>query len=103
MPVHLPVVHAHEEVVDHEDETGAVWRRVGSCSGCGACCKGDPFGGTLGTPVVEGACAMYREGVGCSDKSEANPYYASACAKWPTHPHQTADKPDCSYRFERVR
>lgn len=101
MPVHLPVI--HDEPRDHEDETGAVWRRTGACCGCGACCKGDPYNGERGASPVEGMCVMFASGVGCTDKSAANPYYGNACAQWPTHPHQVADKPECTYRFERVR
>ncbi len=99
MPRHLPILPDEPPVVT-TDETGAVWRRTGYCCGCGACCRGDAFGGQLGAPEVEGMCFMYREDVGCSDKT--NPVYVNACSKWPTHSHQIADKPDCTYRIERV-
>lgn len=77
--------------------------RTGECCRCGECCVGDPFEGKEGEPVVSGFCPLYRllEGRGhCSDRE--HPYYLMGCNVFPTHPGQIADKPGCSYTFERV-
>lgn len=97
MPVRLPT---YEEPQEFTTSDGVTWRRTGSCNGCGGCCNsGNPIPEL--TPVVEWACALYREGVGCSNKE--HPYYLAACASWPSKPEQIVEYPDCSYRFERVR
>jgi len=58
----------------------------------------------MGEPKVKGGCALLAllpDGrFACTDR--ANPYYLSGCNVWPTHPGQIADKPGCSYTFERV-
>jgi hypothetical protein len=96
VPRHLPT---YEEPTEFTTSSGVTWRRIGSCNGCGGCCKsGNPLPDL--TPTVEGACALYREDVGCSDKT--HPYYANGCAHWPARPEHIVNYPDCSYRFERV-
>lgn len=90
MPRKLPVVAA--EV------------RSGDCNRCGSCCRGDPFNGEKGEGPVPGMCPFYAidaAGVGgCSDRTEANPYYWNACRVWPAASHQIAAHADCSFRFE---
>lgn len=77
--------------------------RTGECCRCGQCCFGDPFQGALGDPPIPGACpllALHSDGYVCTDRQ--HPYYLNGCNVWPTHPGQIADKPNCSYTFERV-
>ena len=53
--------------------------------------------------MITGACPLLalRGGVyACTDRR--HPYYLNGCNVFPTHPGQIADKPGCSYRFERV-
>ena len=80
------------------------WERTGHCSRCGECCKGNPF-----TGIPEGYCPLFavqwdpeREGWRgcCTDRTHE--YYQKACAPWPSHPDQIADKPHCTYQFRRV-
>lgn len=89
------------EVFAYEDGT---FVRTGECCRCGQCCWGDPFGGAMGKPALTGACPLLALLPGgrfaCTDRH--NPYYLNGCNVWPTHPGQIADKPGCSYRFERV-
>lgn len=77
---------------------GSVWERSGDCCRCGECCKGDPFGGD------HDYCPLFRwleDGRGaCVDRE--HPYYLNGCNVFPTRPEQIADKPSCSYIFERV-
>jgi len=80
-----------------------VYVRSGECCRCGQCCWGDPFGGEMGEPSIKGACPLLalHDGVyTCTNRQ--HPYYLNGCNVWPTHPGQIADKPGCSYRFERV-
>lgn len=72
--------------------------RSGECTRCGACCMGNPFTGQANVP-----CPLLTISNGqfaCSDRE--HPYYLKGCFEWPTHPGQIVDKPDCTYRFERV-
>jgi hypothetical protein len=89
-------------VFEHADGTFA---RTGECCRCGECCVDDPFEGELGEATVHGMCPLYRlldDGKGhCSDR--VHPYYLNGCNVFPTHPGQIADKPGCSYSFEKVR
>lgn len=82
---------------------GETWVRTGECCRCGQCCWGDPFNGEQGGPLIEGACPLLGLFSGryvCTDRQ--HPYYLNGCNVWPTHPAQIADKPGCSYRFEKV-
>jgi len=81
---------------------GSVYRRTGYCNRCGACCRAGNYFEEEGE--IPGACKLYveRDGLGhCSDR--ADPYYQSACARWPSDPTCIADYPECSYVFERIR
>lgn len=52
---------------------------------------------------MEGYCALYRieGGIGvCSDRGSH--LYLSGCVVWPTLPHQIAEHPSCSFKFEKV-
>lgn len=83
---------------------GTHWRRVGYCSGCGECCLGDPFNGERGEAVVEGYCPLARAADGairCSGYGRDR-YYLSGCNVFPQFPSQIADKPSCTYSFERA-
>ena len=88
------------------EQVDGTWRRHGTCNRCGQCCRsGDPFNGEHGEPAVEGACPFYREenGLGaCSERTEANTYYANGCVHWPNHPSQITDYNLCSYTFEKI-
>jgi len=99
--LHLPLV---DETVNRDNRDGSLWRRLGDCNRCGACCRsGDPFNGERGDPEVAGACALYAElgGVGtCKDRRDH--YYLIGCALWPSLPRHIADYPRCSYTFERI-
>jgi len=58
---------------------------------------GNPFTGEPGW------CPLLRmdDGIAsCVDRQ--HPYYLNGCNVWPTHPEQIADKPSCSYKFERI-
>lgn len=79
------------------------WIRSGECNRCGECCNsGNPGQLADVTPVVPGACALYRigeDGKGmCSNRNHE--YYLSGCNVWPSHPDQIVDYPSCSYTFE---
>jgi hypothetical protein len=78
--------------------------RTGECCRCGQCCWGDPFNGEMGVPEIAGACPLLTLELdgryACGDRQ--NTYYLNGCNVWPTHPGQIADKPGCSYRFEKV-
>lgn len=97
MPVRLPT---YEEPQEFTTPDGVTWRRTGACNGCGECCRS---GNAIPDvePVVPGACALYREDIGCSDKTHW--YYLGGCNVWPVKPENIARYPSCSYRFERVR
>jgi len=78
--------------------------RTGECCRCGECCWGDPFVGSLGKPELPGGCALLTllpDGLyACKDRQ--NPYYLNGCNVFPSHPGQIADKPSCSYKFEKI-
>jgi hypothetical protein len=64
---------------------------------------GDPFNGEAGEPEISGACPLLtmHEGIfTCRDRR--HPYYLKGCNVYPTHPDQIADKPGCSYKFQRI-
>jgi len=77
--------------------------RTGECCRCGQCCWGDPFNGQQGPAKLEGACPLLNLVAGvytCTDRQ--HPYYLNGCNVFPSHPGQIADKPGCSYVFERA-
>ena len=89
------------------------WVRSGYCCRCGQCCVGDPFADheRPRAAVVPTHCPLYeiRDGTGfCTGHTGAvpagqeHPYYLAACAAWPDHPSQIADKPACTYSFAWV-
>lgn len=98
---HLPIL---SEPVARDNRNGTLWRRLGLCNRCGACCRsGDPFNGERGEPKVAGACPLYDEtdGIGtCTDRQDH--YYLIGCALWPSLPRNIVGYSRCSYAFERA-
>ena len=93
------------DAVRFDHGPNGVFIRTGECNRCGECCAtGDPFEGAMGAPEIPGACPLLTlqfDGFhACKDRR--HPYYLQGCNVWPTHPGQIADKPSCSYKFERV-
>lgn len=93
---HLPVFRSE---LPHGVEE---WQREGECVRCGDCCKGDPDG-VVGEEA--GYCRHFRweEPARGACVGRETALYRNGCDVWPTHPSQIADKPNCSYRFARVR
>lgn len=86
----------------HRDADGILWRRTGSCSGCGECCSsGDPFNGERGVGEVPGACPLLTAAHRCAGHG-SDPYYLAGCVVFPQFPAQVAAYPSCSYVFERL-
>lgn len=80
------------------------WIRVGACNGCGDCCRsGDPFNGTEGQPVVEGACVKLAPGPDgtfrCVDHGDPASFWARGCHIWPTLPCHVEAYARCSYSW----
>lgn len=82
------------------------WLRLGSCSRCGECCKGDPppelFPGV--ERQIEGHCPLLRfdgERHACAGHQE-HPFYFTGCHEHPRCPSDMAQTPSCSYRFVRL-
>lgn len=111
MKLRLNVVYEDEPEAIVETPDGRRWRRLGHCSRCGeCCCTGDPFGGSLGEPAVQGACFYFRwvtpprgddRGTGvCIDRT--NPYYVMGANTWPSKPSHVEPYKHCTYRFEEV-
>jgi hypothetical protein len=83
---------------------GSKWIREGECSGCGQCCLGDPFNGSEGPAEVDGYCPLARlagDKIRCAGYG-VHPYYLRGCNVFPQFPEQIADKPLCTYTFQRV-
>jgi hypothetical protein len=92
--------------VQFDNGTAGTFIRTGECCRCGECCvDGDPFGGTMGEPEIQGACFLLKllpDGLhACKDRE--NPLYLNGCNVWPSHPAQIVDKPSCTYSFEQVK
>lgn len=87
-------------LVSDEPQVFGEWRRTGYCCRCGDCCRDSE------SPT--GYCSLFvlhwdqaREGFQghCADRSSDT--FTAGCDVWPQHPAQIADKPHCTYRFER--
>jgi hypothetical protein len=84
-------------------ENDGTYVRTGECCRCGECCWGDPFQGEMGEAPIPGACPLLALAGGryvCTDR--LNSYYLNGCNVWPSHPLQIADKPSCTYKFEKI-
>lgn len=103
MAYELPVL----QPIPFLQNDGKVWDRHGSCVRCGSCCKGDPFEGALGKPVVEGMCFYFSwdesgpEPLGTCNGRESE-FYRQNCSRWPGNRLDVGPKsehPGCSYSF----